>query len=110
MENYLKEEKGDVNLLYTDDWKDLLAECTLLKSDDIAYLYDLYNTIYNYNDTYKQRMKNVGSIQKKDISYYDELRRKVFLGDEKFIDINRYNAKYENVLRKLEKKIVLHNS
>ncbi len=110
VENYLKEEKDNVNLLYTDDWKEMLAECTLLKSDDIAYLYDLYNMVYNYNVVYKQKIENAGSVQKKDISYYDELKIKVFLGDEKYIDTSRYNVKYENVIKKLEKKISLHNS
>lgn len=107
LENYLKEEKGDVNLLYTDGWKDMLAGCSILKPDDIAYLYDLYNTIYNYNEIYKQRMKNANSVQKQDISYYDELKRKVFLGDEKYIDLSRYNVKYEKVIKKLEEKIFI---
>ena len=69
IEDYLVNEKDNVNLRYTDDWQDIVACCICLTHQQIEYIYKIYDKTYNYNYYYRKMEKNNGPVLKKDNPY-----------------------------------------
>ena len=53
IQNYLNDDMSDVvNIRYTTEWQRYVAYCTFLGDHNVALLYDIYDTVYNYNKTF----------------------------------------------------------
>lgn len=106
IENYLAYERGSVNLRYFEDWQKVIANCTCLNSEDIKFLYEIYDRVYNYNYHYKLKEQSGESVCKEDVIYYHDLQKKFFDISKGYVDFNKYSEKYERISNMLEDYIV----
>lgn len=106
IENYLAYERGSVNLRYFEDWQKVIANCTCLNSEDIKFLYEIYDRVYNYNYHYKLKEQSGESVCKEDVIYYHDLQEKFFDISKGYVDFNKYSEKYEHISNMLENYIV----
>lgn len=49
IEAYFVDADYSVNIRYTENWQSLLSDCEFLNSQDIKFLYKIYDGIYNFN-------------------------------------------------------------
>lgn len=99
IEYYVLHEASSVDIRYCDDWQSLVINCSFLSSEDVRYIYSVYDLIYNFDFLF-QRYKDSGmSNRKEDQPAYKELQ-KCFQKD---------NSSYNEIMKKLEKKIKLKN-
>ena len=99
VEDYLMNEHSSVNIRYTKEWQEMVANCGFLDNEKIAYLYKVYDGIYNYNYHYKLKESDGYGVVKENILQYGIL--KGLLGLEE----NTYSSEYVSVLSELEKYI-----
>lgn len=109
IENYLTYERSSVNLRYFADWQKVIANCTCLNLEDIQFLYEIYDNVYNYNFYYKLKEQNGESVCKEDIVHYLDLQKKFFETSKGYVDFNNYNENYERILNVLETYIEKKN-
>jgi len=98
IENYLKKERGPVNIRYSTEWQGMLAQCYFLESEDIEYIYKIYDKVYNYNFHYSP------TRLKEEIIEYENLRELFFDNSKGYIDDKLLNLKYSQILDKLKVK------
>ena len=103
IEDYLQNEKSSVNIRYTSEWQEMLSNCDFLDDKKIAYLYKIYDEVYNYNYHYGLKEK-MGTVCKEEIQQYIELQSlfKVNKDESKESD-EKNNKEYEDILKKLRK-------
>lgn len=106
IENYLKYERGSVNLRYSEDWQRMIADCSFLKDQHIELLYNVYDGVYNYNYHYRLLEKDgTKSVCKENIITYELLKKILFDDSKDYIDFNVYKSDYEELLKTLKKAI-----
>lgn len=103
IEYYLKKEKSSVNIRYSIEWQQIVAQCTFLTSDSVEYIYSIYDYLYNYNYHFSNLMKSGNSFKKEDISEYNQLKMKFFDNSKGDVNLDKINADYANVLSELDK-------
>ena len=55
IQKYLNEEFSDiVNIRYTNEWQSYAARCDFLGNHEIALLYEIYDTVYDYNKVFDE--------------------------------------------------------
>lgn len=99
---YLETERGLVNIRYSEGWQDIVAECLFLKDDEIQYLYEIYDNVYNFNFDFTQRINNGKLFIKEDIVEYNVLQENIFDTSKGYVGINIKNKKYMDILNKIE--------
>lgn len=105
IEQYLKEEKGLVNLRYFNDWQNVMANCSFLSKENVMYLYRIYDEVYNFNDTFSRKILHEKFFKKEKIDSYEKL--KVLIFNEKKVNnvTDEYNSKYKEIRHQLEIKM-----
>ena len=74
-----------------------------MKEEDIEWLYDVYDTVYDYNYHYKLKEK-IDPVIKEDIVAYNKLQS-LFWGNEgKSKGTKVRGEKYENIRKCLKKR------
>lgn len=104
IENYLARERSSVNLRYFSDWQHIVGKCSFLKNEEVAWIYMIYNEIYNFN--YRYRLKErAGGVNKESIDSYKKLQQYMFDTTEGYFDLEKYSEKYNELLEDLHKHI-----
>ncbi|MDG5852447.1 hypothetical protein [Clostridium beijerinckii] len=92
IEKYLDKERGSVNIRYFSDWQNVLAKCTFLSEDNVSYIYEIYDNVYNYNYHYHNKQKEGRNFSKEDIKEYKYLHKIFFSKNNSSQTLNdRYN-------------------
>ena len=104
IQTYLSEERGSVNIRYSSEWQDILAQCYFLKSEEVEYIYKIYDKVYNYNFHYEKKSESGMSFKKEDIAEYKILKEHIFDCSKKFINEDAYNMQYSKIMNKLKVK------
>lgn len=97
IERYLiYDKKSPANIRYSDNWQNIIADCSFLDDNDISLLYLIYDEIYYYNYLFKLKEdgRSVGKEKKK---LFKNLRERIFN-----ISINE---RYYKLTKRLEKHI-----
>lgn len=100
IERYLINERSSVNLRYSDNWQNLVADCSFLRNEDLELLYLIYDEVYNFNYLYKCKEK-VGAVRKEDIHSYITLKQIMFDTSKGHPDAEKHSAKYEKLIQLL---------
>lgn len=98
IERYLRFEKERVNMRYTNDWQNMIANCSFLDNENVNYLYLIYDEVYNYNEKFSQQE---GDFVKEELTAYVKLRK--LFGKVNKKNKFRYCAKYEKLIEQLKK-------
>lgn len=106
IEDYLKNERSSVNLRYSADWQNIVANCPFLSHQQVAYIYKLYDKTYNYNFFYRLKEKSRQSFSKEDIPQYKEIKKMMFDSSEGYTNEKKYGLEYEGLLKELEKYVL----
>lgn len=104
VENYLAYERSSVNLRYSHDWKQVVAKCSFLKDEEVAWIYMIYDKIYNFNYRYKLK-ERTGNVKKEDIDSYKKLQCDMFDTTNGYTDFKKYSEKYNELLESIHKHI-----
>lgn len=104
IEDYLIKEKNCVNLRYTEDWQEIVAHCICLTHQQVEHIYKIYDKTYNYNYYYRKMESENGVILKTNNPYYDEIEKLFFDASKSYINIQKHNTEYEEILATLEKQ------
>lgn len=90
-------EKISVNLRYSDKWQDMVANCTFLKDDEIKFVYQIYDEVYNYNHIYENNKS-----KKSEVKYQgNKLKEKLVNNQGVSKDEKNYTNEYSSLLNKL---------
>lgn len=100
IERYLKEEKEDVNLRYSDSWQGAVANCPFLKGNEVEWIYLLYGLAYNYNFEFNRSLES----NKCNLPEYFEMKRMLFKEKDGCLDYDEYTELYKNMQNKLKRK------
>lgn len=108
IENYLLHERSSVNLRYTNGWQEMISNCTFLKEEEIAYLFKIYDEVYNYNYHYILKEKEGYAVVKEEITSYRTLQ-KLFLinvnSEEIKISKDDNDKNYDDIMTELKNHI-----
>lgn len=102
IEQYLKEERRLVNIRYSKGWQNMVMKCSFLDDNSVAYLYRVYQEVYNYNTSFKQRLKSKDKFKKEKLNSYEKIRELLWnslITDESYI----YNDTYIKILNELQR-------
>lgn len=106
IEKYLVEERSSVNLRYSIDWQGMVASCSFLKSEQIQFIYEIYDQTYNYNYYYNLKGKDGKvSFGKEEVPQYDKLKKMLFDNGITSDKEKNYSSKYEEIQNELRKHI-----
>lgn len=97
IEQYIKEDEL-VNLRYSNEWQGMVTKCSFLCDRDIKYLYDIYDTVYQYHESFGHKIAHERSFEKEEIKSYKKLKELFGVND------NICVTGYKDVLEKLEKR------
>lgn len=97
IEQYIKEDEL-VNLRYSNEWQGMVTKCSFLCDRDIKYLYDIYDTVYQYHESFGHKIAHESSFEKEEIKSYKKLKELFWEND------NICVTGYKNVLEELEKR------
>lgn len=95
IKRYLASEKSSVNLRYSNNWQDMVADCSFLKKENIEKIYLIYDEVYNFNYIYQFKEKE-GSFKKEDIDSYLKIK------NEMSDTSAEYNKLIENLKRHMK--------
>lgn len=98
IEQYITKEDKLVNLRYSNEWQGMVANCSFLCDKDIKYLYDIYEAVYHYHESFGHKIAHESSFEKEEIKSYKKLRELFWENDVIYV------TGYKNVLEKLEKR------
>lgn len=73
IEKYLKYERGSVNIRFYNEWQHIVAKCTFLKPREVELIYNIYDSVYNYNYHYRLLEKKE-TVRKDNINEYNCLK------------------------------------
>lgn len=73
IERYLESTESDVNLRYSNNWQDMVADCSFLKNNNIKKIYIIYDEVYNFNYKFQFKEKE-RSFKKEDIDSYQKIK------------------------------------
>lgn len=105
VEDYLKHERSAVNLRYSENWQNVVAECSFISCKQVEYIYKIYDLVYNYNYFYHAIEIKNKSVSKEEIPQYEKLKELLFDASDGYIDEMKYRAEYRDVLNMLEEHI-----
>ena len=77
IERYLEQESGLVNLRYSENWQDMVANCSFLTDDKVKIIYEIYDEVYNFNYKYQLKEKEA-NFKKEDIDSYEKIKNIMF--------------------------------
>lgn len=101
IEKYLACERSSVNLRYSSDWQQIVANCSFLKEEEIEWIYTIYDEVYNYN--YRYRLKEqMGNFRKEDIDSYKTLQKNLFDTSKGYTDLKTYSETYDKLIKNLQ--------
>lgn len=103
IERYLAYERSSVNLRYTEDWQRIVAECPFFNVEDIEWIYQIYDEVYNYNYHYRCKEQSGMAVRKEDICSYTKLKNKMFDTTKGYPDFKKYSEEYDMVIKRLQK-------
>lgn len=95
IEDYLANEKSSVDIRYTSEWQQVVANCSFLNSEHIKFIYKIYDQVYNFDFIYKKNKEQGISNKKEDQPAYKELKKNLMS-----------DKKYACLMKDLEKKIL----
>ena len=104
LENYLADERSSVNLRCSNNWQQVVAKCTFLKNEEVAWIYMIYDEAYNFNYRYKLK-ERAGSVRKEDIDSYKKLQRAMFDTTKGYPDFKKYSGEYNELLKNLHNRM-----
>ncbi len=90
IEKYLVHDRSSVNMRYSDNWQHMVANCSFLKVEEAETVYSIYDEVYNYNYRY-QRMEQIESVKKEDISSYKNLQDEMFDTSKGYPNFEKYS-------------------
>ncbi len=100
IEEYFKYDKISVNLRYSNEWQGMVSNCNFLDKNSVKYIYDIYDSVYNYNDFYTRNENEIQmNSENKEYDYYKKLK---FLF---FNDKGEYETKYKVIIKNIEDRI-----
>lgn len=103
IERYLAYERSSVNLRYSEEWQRIVAECPFFNAEDIEWIYQIYDEVYNYNYHYRCKEQSGTAVRKEDICSYTKLKKKMFDTAKGYPDFKKYSEEYDMVIKKLQK-------
>lgn len=104
IEDYLAHERSSVNLRYSNDWQHIVGKCSFLKNEEVAWIYMIYDKVYNFN--YRYRLKErAGGVNKESIDSYKKLQQDMFDTTKGYPDFQKHSEKYNELLEDLHKYI-----
>ncbi len=53
IQKYVEEQKWDIDIRYYSKWQELLLECSDLSNEDIVFVYEIYDCVYDFDRTYQ---------------------------------------------------------
>ena len=102
IEDYLAHERSSVNLRYS--WQHIVGKCSFLKNEEVAWIYMIYDKVYNFN--YRYRLKErAGGVNKESIDSYKKLQQDMFDTTKGYPDFQKHSEKYNELLEDLHKYI-----
>lgn len=104
IERYMKYESDQVNLRYSENWQNMVSSCSFLTDNDVNFIYDIYDEVYNYNYQYKLK-EQIGEVKKDDIVSYKKLQSKMFDTSKEYTGVKKNSEKYQKLIRDLERNI-----
>ena len=100
IEKYLACERSSVNLRYSSDWQQIVANCSFLKEEEVEWIYSIYDEVYNYNYRYKLK-EQMGNFRKEDIDSYKTLQKNLFDTSKGYTDVKQYSETYDKLIKNL---------
>lgn len=100
IETYINNERSSINLRYSAEWQQMIANCSFLKDEQVKNIYNIYDKVYNYNYSYNLVENTEKEVRKEDIPQYGELKNI-------FEENSEENKKYREILEELRKHIIL---
>lgn len=97
IERYLTQERGPVNLRYSDAWQQMVSNCSFLCNDEVEYVYSIYDEVYNYNYQYILKEQK-GAVIKEEISSYKNLQDKIFDTSKGYPDFQKSSETYKKLI------------
>ena len=97
IERYLTQERGSVNLRYSDAWQQMVSNCSFLCNDEVEYVYSIYDEVYNYNYQYILKEQK-GAVIKEEISSYKNLQDKIFDTSKGYPDFQKSSETYKKLI------------
>ena len=106
IEDYLSKERSSVNMRYSYEWQNMVANCSFLSDNHIKCIYEIYDMAHNYNYHYNLKESHGESVRKEDISHYQKLREILFDKSRGFVNEKEHASEYEELLKELKKHII----
>ena len=106
IEDYLLKERSSVNMRYSADWQNMVANCPFLNDNNIMSIYQIYGMVYAYNYHYNLIEKNNTSVRKEGILQYEKLKGLLFDNSCGCKNENAHSSEYEEILNELKKHII----
>lgn len=103
IEEYISSPNNSVNIRYSNDWQEMVANCSFLDDTHVKRLYNIYDTLYNYNYAYTQKEKIGKPFVKNDMAELIALETLILDKSKPNFDYGDYNEEYEILLNSLKK-------
>lgn len=103
IEKYLACERSSVNLRYSDNWQQIVANCSFLKDKELETIYAIYGDVYNYD--YGLIEKTDGFFKKEDIASYRKLQNEMFDTSKGYPDFKNNAERYKEVKKVLQEHV-----
>lgn len=103
IEEYISSPNNSVNIRYSNDWQEMVANCSFLDDINVKRLYNIYDTLYNYNYAYTQKEKIGKPFVKHDMAELIALETLILDTSKPNFDYGDYNKEYEILLYSLKK-------
>lgn len=58
IENFVTSERSSVDIRYSPQWQDLISNCSFLTDSQVKHLYNVYDSVYNFDYFYKNKDSN----------------------------------------------------
>lgn len=101
IEDYLRSEKGTINIRYSEDWQMMTSSCTFLADYYVKKIYEIYDLVYNYNYQYKLKEQE-GKVKKENIVEYKRLQNLFLENSKEHAVLKKRNKDYQKLLTVLE--------
>lgn len=93
IENFVLHERSSVDIRYSQQWQDLISNCSFLTDLQVEHLYNVYDSVYNFDHFFKNRNQILGRTKDnclKDSNLEEHIK----------------NENFESILQTLKKHIV----
>ena len=93
IEYFVKNERSSVDIRYSPQWQDLISNCSFLTDLQVEHLYNVYDSVYNFDHFFKNRNQTL------------ERTKDNCLKDSNLAE-HIENENFESILQTLKKHIV----